>query len=101
MKKRRKNGIIRSRKGGTPPDKSIILEILIMKLTKVFASFDPAVFISTFICFIIFINILFFLEGTFFTEGGYVFDAHKYVFEQVQIALLCSLCAAFAKKRER
>ncbi|WP_295157508.1 hypothetical protein [uncultured Ruminococcus sp.] len=49
----------------------------------------------------IFINILFFLEGTFFTDGGYVFDAHKYVFEQVQIALLCSLCAAFAKKRER
>ncbi len=77
------------------------MEILIKKITKIFASFDPAVFISTFICFMIFINILFFLEGTFFTDGGYVFDAHKYVFEQVQIALLCSLCAAFAKKRER
>jgi hypothetical protein len=77
------------------------MEVIIMKKTNVFASFNTGVFISSFICFMIFINLLFFIQGTFFSDGGYIFDVNKYVFEELPVAFLCSVCAAFVKKREK
>jgi hypothetical protein len=72
-----------------------------MRKTGVFTSFNTGTFLVSFICFMILINLMFFIQGTFFTDGGYIFDANKYVLEQLPVAFLCSICAAFVKKREK
>ena len=72
-----------------------------MKKTDVFAAFNTKVFVSTLISFMILINVLFFLQGAFSGDNGYVFDVNKHIFEQLPVAFLCSLCAAFVKKREK
>ena len=72
-----------------------------MKKTETFETFSTKVFIATLIGFMVLINLMFFIQGTFFTEGGYVFDMNKHVLQELPIAFLCGICAAFAKKREK
>ena len=72
-----------------------------MKKTNVLAAFNTVTFAVTLIGFMVLINLYFFIQGAFFTDGGYVFDVNKYIFDQLPVAFLCSICAAFAKKREK